>query len=49
MFDGITISELSGEVTPDLRLLETNDIILATPHQWDLVSRQSQSLAKSTQ
>ncbi|KAF1808060.1 DEAD/DEAH box helicase domain-containing protein [Eremomyces bilateralis CBS 781.70] len=33
------IVKLTGDVTADLRLLEKGDLILATPAQWDLISR----------
>jgi pre-mRNA-splicing helicase BRR2 len=37
---GKEIVKLVGESTSDLRLLEQGDLILATPQQWDLISRQ---------
>ncbi|KAL8714924.1 MAG: hypothetical protein Q9220_001437 [cf. Caloplaca sp. 1 TL-2023] len=39
---GKQIVKLSGETTADLRVLEKGDLILATPSQWDLLSRQWQ-------
>ncbi|KIV84311.1 hypothetical protein PV11_00099 [Exophiala sideris] len=39
---GKTISTLSGEVTADLRILDRADLVLATPPQWDVLSRQWQ-------
>ncbi|KAF2085665.1 Sec63-domain-containing protein [Saccharata proteae CBS 121410] len=36
---GQTIVKLTGETTADLRLLEQGDLILATPAQWDVISR----------
>ncbi|KAI1628248.1 Sec63 Brl domain-containing protein [Exophiala viscosa] len=39
---GKTISTLSGEVTADLRILDRSDLVLATPSQWDVLSRQWQ-------
>ena len=37
---GKDIVKLTGETTSDLRLLEQGDLILATPIQWDVLSRQ---------
>lgn len=37
---GKDIVKLTGETTADLRLLEKADLILATPSQWDVLSRQ---------
>ncbi|KAK7545695.1 RNA helicase BRR2, DEAD-box superfamily [Phyllosticta paracitricarpa] len=39
---GKSIVKLTGETTADLRLLEQGDLILATPPQWDAISRQWQ-------
>ncbi|KAL1383719.1 DEAD/DEAH box helicase domain-containing protein [Phyllosticta capitalensis] len=39
---GKNIVKLTGETTADLRLLEQGDLILATPPQWDAISRQWQ-------
>lgn len=39
---GKTILSLTGETTADLRILEQADLILATPSQWDIISRQWQ-------
>lgn len=39
---GKEIVKLTGETTADLKLLERGDLILATPSQWDLLSRQWQ-------
>ncbi|KAF2013170.1 Sec63-domain-containing protein [Aaosphaeria arxii CBS 175.79] len=39
---GKDIVKLAGEMTADLRLLEKGDLILATPAQWDVISRQWQ-------
>jgi pre-mRNA-splicing helicase BRR2 len=39
---GKDIVKLTGETTADLRLLEKGDLILATPSQWDSISRQWQ-------
>lgn len=36
---GKTISKLTGELTSDLRILDQADLILATPIQWDVLSR----------
>ena len=37
---GKTIVKLTGETAADLKLLERGDLILATPTQWDVLSRQ---------
>lgn len=39
---GKVIVKLNGETTSDLKLLERGDLILATPIQWDILSRQWQ-------
>ncbi|KAL8922071.1 MAG: hypothetical protein Q9208_005381 [Pyrenodesmia sp. 3 TL-2023] len=39
---GKHIVKLSGETTADLKILENGDLILATPSQWDVLSRQWQ-------
>lgn len=39
---GKQILKLTGETTTDLKILEKGDLILATPAQWDLISRQWQ-------
>jgi pre-mRNA-splicing helicase BRR2 len=39
---GKNIVKLVGETTADLKLLEIGDLILATPAQWDILSRQWQ-------
>ena len=39
---GKDVVKLTGETTSDLRLLEKGDLILATPSQWDSISRQWQ-------
>jgi pre-mRNA-splicing helicase BRR2 len=39
---GKTIVKLTGETTADLKLLDRGDLILATPSQWDVLSRQWQ-------
>ncbi|CAO2656748.1 Nn.00g055510.m01.CDS01 [Neocucurbitaria sp. VM-36] len=39
---GKDVVKLTGETTADLRLLEKGDLILATPSQWDSISRQWQ-------
>ena len=40
--DGLekSVAKLTGDVAQDLRLLSGNDLVLATPIQWDFVSRQ---------
>jgi len=37
---GKDIVKLTGELSSDLKLLEQGDLVLATPSQWDVVSRQ---------
>ncbi|KAF3912422.1 hypothetical protein ABW20_dc0100492 [Dactylellina cionopaga] len=39
---GKSIVKLTGETTADLKLLEKGDLVLATPAQWDVLSRQWQ-------
>lgn len=39
---GKQIVKLTGETTADLKILEKGDLILATPTQWDVLSRQWQ-------
>ena len=39
---GKVVSTLTGETTADLRILERSDLVLATPTQWDVLSRQWQ-------
>jgi pre-mRNA-splicing helicase BRR2 len=39
---GKEIVKLTGETTADLKLLDRGDLILATPSQWDVLSRQWQ-------
>ena len=39
---GKQISKLTGETTADLKILERADLVLATPVQWDVLSRQWQ-------
>ncbi|MCJ1478483.1 DEIH-box ATPase [Lambiella insularis] len=39
---GKTIVKLSGETTADLKTLEKGDLVLSTPSQWDVLSRQWQ-------
>ena len=36
---GKQLVKLTGETTADLKLLEKGDLILATPQQWDMMSR----------
>lgn len=40
--EGKNISKLTGETTADLKILEKGDLVLATPSQWDVLSRQWQ-------
>ena len=46
---GKKMVELTGDVTPDVRAIETADIIVTTPEKWDGVSRswQNRSYVKS--
>ncbi|KAL8842398.1 MAG: hypothetical protein Q9170_000526 [Blastenia crenularia] len=39
---GKQVVKLTGETTADLKILDKGDLILATPSQWDLLSRQWQ-------
>lgn len=39
---GKNIVKLTGETTADLKLLDRADLVLATPSQWDVLSRQWQ-------
>ena len=39
---GKQIVKLTGETTADLKILEKGDVVLATPPQWDVLSRQWQ-------
>ncbi|KAL8914049.1 MAG: hypothetical protein Q9171_001300 [Xanthocarpia ochracea] len=39
---GKRIVKLTGETTADLKILEQGDVVLATPTQWDVLSRQWQ-------
>ena len=39
---GKEIVKLTGDTTADLKLLDRGDLILATPPQWDVISRQWQ-------
>ncbi|KAJ0374230.1 hypothetical protein COL922a_014229, partial [Colletotrichum nupharicola] len=39
---GKTIAKLTGEMTADLKVLAGADLVLATPAQWDVLSRQWQ-------
>lgn len=36
---GLSILELTGDVTPDIGLLERADILIVTPEKWDSISR----------
>lgn len=36
---GLTVVELTGETTADLKLLERGNIVLSTPEKWDMLSR----------
>jgi activating signal cointegrator complex subunit 3 len=36
---GLTVLELTGEVTPDLALLQRADVLVVTPEKWDGISR----------
>lgn len=39
---GKSIQKLTGETTADLKILDRADLVLATPIQWDVISRQWQ-------
>ncbi|KAJ9656323.1 Pre-mRNA-splicing helicase BRR2 [Neophaeococcomyces mojaviensis] len=39
---GKVLSQLTGDITADLRILDRSDLVLATPAQWDVLSRQWQ-------
>ena len=39
---GKQVAKLTGETTADLKVLENSDLVLATPSQWDVLSRQWQ-------
>ncbi|MCJ1326706.1 DEIH-box ATPase [Thelotrema lepadinum] len=39
---GKTVVKLTGDITTDLKILEQGDLVLATPPQWDVLSRQWQ-------
>ncbi|TPX60239.1 hypothetical protein PhCBS80983_g01906 [Powellomyces hirtus] len=39
MLGGKNVVALTGETTADLKLLETGDIVFATPQKWDMLSR----------
>ena len=39
---GKNVVKLAGDITTDLKILESGDLVLATPPQWDVVSRQWQ-------
>lgn len=36
---GIKIAKLTGDATSDVRLLDAHHLVLATPQQWDMLSR----------
>jgi hypothetical protein len=38
---GMSVLELSGDVTPDVAMLKRADIIVATPEKWDGITRRS--------
>jgi pre-mRNA-splicing helicase BRR2 len=39
---GKNIVKLTGDITTDLKILDQGDLVLATPQQWDVISRQWQ-------
>jgi len=39
---GLTVVELSGDVTPDLDILQKADLIITTPEKWDGTLRNDQ-------
>ena len=36
---GLTVLELSGDVTPDVAALKRADVIITTPEKWDGITR----------
>ena len=36
---GVRVVALTGETAADLKLLERGQVVIATPHQWDVISR----------
>jgi activating signal cointegrator complex subunit 3 len=36
---GLNVVELTGDVTPDLAILQRADIIICTPEKWDGITR----------
>ena len=36
---GLTVVELTGDVTPDIALLKKSDVIITTPEKWDGITR----------
>jgi replicative superfamily II helicase len=36
---GLSVLELTGEVTPDLAVLKRADVLVVTPEKWDSISR----------
>jgi len=48
---GLSVLELSGDVTPDIQALNRADIIIATPEKWDGITRgwQNRSYVRSVE
>ncbi|KAL7750398.1 Pre-mRNA-splicing helicase BRR2 [Sorochytrium milnesiophthora] len=40
LMGGKNVVQFTGETTADLKLLRAGDVVIATPPQWDLISRQ---------
>lgn len=40
---GLKVAELSGDVTPDIKIIENASVIVTTPEKWDGISRSWQT------
>jgi activating signal cointegrator complex subunit 3 len=40
---GKSVVELTGDVTPDIKVISTSDVIVTTPEKWDGISRSWQN------
>lgn len=40
---GKSVVELTGDVTPDIKVISTSDVIVTTPEKWDGISRSWQT------
>ena len=40
---GLRLVELTGDVTPDVRAIQSADVIVTTPEKWDGISRSWQT------